>query len=57
MNIIVAAFTVSEKSINTIKQDSDYKIIMCVGTKFRLSVVLTVIGSYDGLGICLTSLS
>ena len=57
MNIKVAAFTVSEKSINTIKQDSDSEVIMCVGTKFRLSVDLTVIESYDNLEICLTSLS
>ena len=41
----------------TIKQgDSDCEIIICFGTKFKLSVDLTVIESYNGFGINLMSL-
>ena len=59
MNIKVAAFTVSEKSSNTtIKQgDSDSEVIICFGTKFKLSVDLTDIESGIAFGIYLTSLS
>ena len=43
---------------NTVKQlDSDSEVMVCFGTKSKLSVDHTVIASYTGLGIYLTSLS
>ena len=53
MNIKFAAFTVSEKSSNTIKQgDSDLEVMICFSTKFKLSVDLTVIDLGYALSHC-----
>ena len=37
--------------------DSDSEDIICINTKFNLSVDPSVVGSYKGFGIYLTSLS